>query len=482
LWLDEVWSATFAVQSLLDLIIATLRFDPHPPFYYLQLWLWATVSHSTFWLFANSLFWSWLAVLSLYYVARKLTSQRLAFATTALSAVMPAAVALAHSLRMYPMLACLSIWVWYYSHRCLIQAPSFRIAGALLSFLLLVSYSHATGPLIIAYSGVFGLCLARQERIKGSQVFYWLKIHIIAGILVLPVLINSFVRSTSHTITPGIWDIMRTFADLVAGPVISEHAWAFIPASILTSAAILIACFDRKLRPMASGFLLTPFILGAGISYFMTPIWLDRVFFFTIPFLAVTLANGVLLTERFALRIAPGRAARACIFASVSVSVAALAGLSLFQFGAVPKPTNYKAAAAVITSQLERGDLVYIPSNVTYWGILWYAVGPDWGSPLAIQGGSGLDCDDRWCTVLQQLGPVWRRRLHLEPQTRVVVHEDIPFFIGHVIPTEALMADRVWIVHNSNEPPSLAFNGYKISEEWKDGRGITVQLLTRITG
>src|SRR5689334_5094875 len=37
LWLDEVWSATFAVQSPLDVIVATLRFDPHPPFYYLQL-------------------------------------------------------------------------------------------------------------------------------------------------------------------------------------------------------------------------------------------------------------------------------------------------------------------------------------------------------------------------------------------------------------------------------------------------------------
>src|SRR4051812_39175775 len=41
LWLDEVWSATFAVQSLPDVIIATLRFDAHPPLYYLQLWLWS---------------------------------------------------------------------------------------------------------------------------------------------------------------------------------------------------------------------------------------------------------------------------------------------------------------------------------------------------------------------------------------------------------------------------------------------------------
>jgi hypothetical protein len=361
LWLDEVWSATFAVQSFVDVIIASLRFDPHPPLYYLQLWLWATISHSTLWLFANSLFWSWLTVFSLYYVTRKLTSRRLAVTTTVLLAVMPAAVALAHSLRMYPMLACLSIWAWYYSNRCLIHTPQLRNGGTLLALLVLISYSHATGPLIIAYSGVFGLWLAWEGRITWPQVFYWFKIHILSGILVLPVLINSVVRSTSHTIVPGVWEIMRTFADLAAGPVISEHA------SILTSTAILAACFDPKLRPMVGGFLLAPFGIGAAISYFVAPIWLDRVFFFTIPFLAVTLGNGVLLTGRFALSIARGRVARAAIFASATISIAALAGLSLFQFGAVPKPTNYKAATAVITSQLQPGDLVYIPSNVTYW-------------------------------------------------------------------------------------------------------------------
>src|SRR5271170_2196023 len=75
LWFDEVWSATFAVQPLADVVIATLRFDPHPPLYYLQLHFWATISHSTGWLFANSVAWSWLSVASLFYVARTLLSE-----------------------------------------------------------------------------------------------------------------------------------------------------------------------------------------------------------------------------------------------------------------------------------------------------------------------------------------------------------------------------------------------------------------------
>src|SRR5437763_1150451 len=92
LWLDEVWSATLAVQPLFDLIVATLRFDPHPPLYYIQLHIWATFSHSTVWLFVNSAIWSGLSIISLWIVARKLLSDRLALIATVLFTVMPAAV------------------------------------------------------------------------------------------------------------------------------------------------------------------------------------------------------------------------------------------------------------------------------------------------------------------------------------------------------------------------------------------------------
>jgi hypothetical protein len=272
---------------------------------------------------------------------------------------------------------------------------------------------------------------------------------------------------------------MRTFADLAAGPVVSGHPWWFIPASVLTGSAISAACFNKKLRPVVGGFLLAPFGLGAAVSYFVAPIWLDRVFYFTIPFLAVTLAYSGLAFGRLIWNHIRWNAARAGVASLAVVSVTTLASLSLVQFGEVPKPTNYKTAAAFITSQLQHGDLVYVPSNVTYWGIMWYAVGPDWGSPLAVQGASALDCDDRWCAILQRIGPVWRQRLHLEPRTRIIMHDGVPFYVGHEIPAEALTAQRIWVVHNSNQPTPLYVDDYKVTQEWKDGRGITVQQLTR---
>src|SRR5262249_39817860 len=65
LWTDEVFSVTYAVQPIVDLIISVLRFDTHLPVYYLQLHFWGWVSTSTFWFYINSLLWSWLAVVAL---------------------------------------------------------------------------------------------------------------------------------------------------------------------------------------------------------------------------------------------------------------------------------------------------------------------------------------------------------------------------------------------------------------------------------
>ena len=40
LWMDEIYSATFAAMPFVDMLVAVLRFDVHPPLYYLQLGIW----------------------------------------------------------------------------------------------------------------------------------------------------------------------------------------------------------------------------------------------------------------------------------------------------------------------------------------------------------------------------------------------------------------------------------------------------------
>jgi len=475
LWYDEVWSATLAVQPLIDLVIGTLRFDPHPPLYYVQLHFWATFSHSTVWLFANSLFWSCLAIISLFFVAKVLLSERISLVATALFSTMPAAVTQAHSLRMYPMLTCLSVWAWYLTNRCL-MAPTRITQIALAAVLLSISYSHATGVFIFIYAGAYGLWLIHEEKLTRSQVVRWLKTNVIVGIISLPAVANSMVRSaSSHTISPGLADIFKSLADLSAGGLATTHPASVIGTGLLATGAILFGLRFRQLRPVLVGFVLVPIALGVAISYLVRPIWIDRTLLFTTPFWALAFAKPLMAVAETVRK----RSRIMIEVALTSVLCTALATLSILQFDAIPKPTNFEAGAALISSQLQPGDVVYIPDNFQYWGIAWYAIGPDWGSPLSVQGNSSLDCNDRWCGILESLGPWWRQRLHLEPTTRIVWHNNIPFIVGWTIPDQVGHASRVWLitVPGSDYPKAADLKAHVI-EEWTDRMGLRIQLLT----
>src|SRR5262249_8607889 len=117
LWTDEVFSVTYAVQPIVDLIISVLRFDTHLPVYYLQLHFWGWVSTSTFWFYINSLLWSWLAVVALWRCAYTFVPPNSALLAALLFAVMPIGVIWAHTLRMYGMIGFFAILACLFCHR-----------------------------------------------------------------------------------------------------------------------------------------------------------------------------------------------------------------------------------------------------------------------------------------------------------------------------------------------------------------------------
>jgi len=81
--------------------VSILRFDLHPPFYYLQLSLWALVSHDDVWLMANSIFWSTAAIGLLIYAASRIYGLPTALYAGILLALSPVALAYADQVRMY---------------------------------------------------------------------------------------------------------------------------------------------------------------------------------------------------------------------------------------------------------------------------------------------------------------------------------------------------------------------------------------------
>mgnify|MGYP003337362949 CR=1 FL=1 len=50
LWVDEIFGASYVNLGWGELVLAVLRFDIHPPLYYLQLKLWALPAAGDGWL------------------------------------------------------------------------------------------------------------------------------------------------------------------------------------------------------------------------------------------------------------------------------------------------------------------------------------------------------------------------------------------------------------------------------------------------
>ncbi|MCB9250008.1 MAG: glycosyltransferase family 39 protein [Ignavibacteriales bacterium] len=75
---------------------------------------WSLINISDFWLKLNSVFWSLLTLLSVYFVSFKLFSRKTAFISALLFAVAPISVFYAQEVRMYSMLMFLSLWIFYF--------------------------------------------------------------------------------------------------------------------------------------------------------------------------------------------------------------------------------------------------------------------------------------------------------------------------------------------------------------------------------
>jgi hypothetical protein len=478
LWTDEIYSATFAVQSFFELIVANLRFDAHPPLYHMQLHLWALISQSALWLYANSLFWSWVAVLALWRCSRDFLAPVAVLVATLLFAAMPVGVEWSHNLRMYGMMGFLSILIWFFCYRFFIQ-EHFKKAGVSVAILVLVmTYSHVAGLLALIYVGVYSLCIILQNRPDQNRIWWWTTMYFVTGLLVLPAAINLLVRDTrisAHLPTPSV--VVQSLAYLITGPA-TQSAWVYAVASIFGIFTIIGFRADPKIRALLVGFIATPVILFVIASHLVQPMWITRMLFFAPPILAMAAAQGIFVTSR-ALSSFIGPFARQSTVWCAAVPLAVGLGMaSLWAAQNNLKPTNYPAAADKIRAGLIQGDVILVPEAEAFWGLAWYLIGPNWGSPLAVQDASPESVSDKWTIILDWLGPDWRARLHLEPHTRIVSYNGTTLVVGLSTSPIVTNAKRVWLVnHGNNRHPHIQLPDF---DEWERQNfgAVTVHLLT----
>lgn len=438
LWEDEVIAITHANQPFPLFFIEILRNDIHPPIYFLQLKAWASLGlDSDAGILLNSVAWAFLSLVILYKIAQNLYGEKAAWYACAIYAALPIFAFGAGNLRMYSMVPGVAVLTWYANHMWFKDRRNKWLASAVILEVVL-AYVHAIEFYFVAFFALAALIedhwANRNTGLRnfGKPVLKWFIWQIAAGCCMVPLIGSGLIRGSDAAAPGSLWDILSEPGSLVAGWGPSSILW-------LRITGLFIFCFFAtiaiKLPVTRVRTLVIPIgALAAAIlvSIFLKPMLKTPVFASNLlPFLALGAGAGLAgLSDRWA------RAGS--IFCLMLLSAAAVP----LVFLQMPKD-SFAGSAAFIQRNSKAGDIVVVPNVSVYWGILRYAVGPDWGKPLEVM---PLQPNTQWANLLQKLGTRYSTALGLYPKTDVVVKNGITYVIGQDATQTTKMAERVWVV------------------------------------
>lgn len=468
-WYDEIYGATFASGTLYEALLGPLRFDLHPPLYYLQLWLWARVDAGDTWLRLNSAAWGLAAAVMAWQVARQCLGEREAWIALFLMLVVPAAVVTAQDLRMYPMLmalALLSSWgaLLWFSHGPAARAGAWMLALAGVA----AAYSHATGVLIPVAAAVFSLLLWRQTTAHRVTMRGWILVQGLVAVAVLPAVLNSMIRSVGHMTLPDGAVVVGTLTRLLLDQAAMQHP-ALLVLGVLLLAGSILGAWWSSLRWMFVAYVLFPILLLLAVSYFVRPVWHLRALYPLTPFLvlggAVALARlGDVLARMTRLR---GAASAPALLMTMLLVVLAVWNASL-----VEKSHRYPAAVEFVQSHLAPGDIVWAPDFVSAWAVKRYWIGPRWGSITRIQ---GEPTSEQWRRIYDRLGDPWLERIGLAAEGRSIAAGESRIYTGPGVDETMLGRSSIWVVGNQAGPAGEALQGEGyVLRRTEDFRGVGV--------
>jgi mannosyltransferase len=449
LWLDEIYAATYANLSLLQTAVASMRFDVHPPLYYMQLTAWSSLGHGDVWLLLNSVLWSMATLVLVFLTTLRRFGVLAGLIALAFCAVLGSEVYFGSELRMYSLFGLLMMLSWMAADR-LRADYRFKAGLPLVLVLILVGAVHSFGMIAVAavllYVFPAGAFRGGKDRSRvKAQLPTWIAIACVVGITLLPWVVNATMRKVGHLEPLTLSGVAYT----ISGWVLGYRALA-IPQWWQTGLTLAVAlCLAAtivwvpQLRRTITCYIVVPMALAGAVSAVWKPIWLARSFSFCAPFLAV--AIGALLARFLAARPGAPMGARS-VYASLAAAALIAIGWFSFHEQITPWRTQYREAAAYLREHVQAGDIVYMPEYTTFWAMSRYLVGPQWGDPLAVQDPVNQDRSEIWPKIYQRLGPQKLELLHLEPLTRRVDGFKVPLFIGWSPLPEVATAQSVWIV------------------------------------
>lgn len=460
-WLDEIFGATYTNLSLFETIVACLRFDVHPPLYYLQLNAWSVAGHGDIWLALNSVAWSTVTLVLVFLGTVRRFGSAAGLIALALCGVIASEVYFADDLRMYSMLGALMVSSWIAADRLL---ADYRPQAALPLVLLLIAVGALHGAGVVAVSAALLYVLPVGDgRDPKRLIGTWLGIASIVALSLVPWIAIASLRRVGQLEMVSISALTNTVSGWVVGyggVAVADGARTAIAGSI---AMMLLAGLWAVpgLRRLIGCFIAWPLAFTALICALGKPIWLPRLFAFCAPFLCI--AVGALLGPVVAG--SRGRMAigwRAACATGLAAAWLAMALMTWKQSNTAWKAQQFREVAAYLRERVKPGDVIYIPDYVTFWGVARYLIGPEWGSPLDVEDPSNPDRSQKWPGIYQRLGPRALEMLHLLPRTRRVDGFSAPLFIGWSPLAELRDAKTVWIAGLRDSPLRLRFEDYTL--------------------
>ncbi|MFC4544128.1 glycosyltransferase family 39 protein [Halosolutus amylolyticus] len=378
-WLDEVVSVTIVTSNApIELLVSVPGNDPHPPLYYLLLSGWTAIFGTSE--LATRLLSALVGVATVvvcYGVGRRLFDREVGAIAALLVAVSPFHVWYSQEVRMYNLLALLTVLSFYWFVR--LQTAKPRDEGGIRD-----EIGYAVSTVLLGYTHVFGLfaILAQNAYVFSRPVVRivprsrltlrrWIALQGITAALLLPWVVRLLRRTiaahggeasnVSWIPLPTAETVRETFAAYLGGYLFGE-SFPFLVSLVVVGCLVLAlsgdrgtatAAADRQDSPVNAVYLtllwlVVPILVPIALSHVVTPIFVDRYSIGASLAFFLLIAVGVRTISRSSLR-----------FVVIGVLLVALVA---------PLPTYYQAdqkeqwreAAADVEATADGDDVVLV--------------------------------------------------------------------------------------------------------------------------
>jgi uncharacterized membrane protein len=377
-----VQTVMYAALPLEESIQSVLKLDPHPPLYYVMLHAWMQVSLNEYWIRLNSIIWSMLTLVVIFYVTRRWYGPMIAGYAALCFAVAPFAVFHSQQVRMYSFLMCMAIAAVYFADKFVSDSKPISCA-ALALILTLCLHAHGMGVLVaLSVCSYIGLGFFSSPR--SDREFPWAFVTAIAAAMVAsyPALVRNTGVFVRHTQAPGPAEVIEGLSVYLFGmfPLPITLQWVGVIAmGILLGFA---SHRSRRARDLLIAFFLVPLFATLAVSHLLRPVWLPRTFAFTLPVVCIVMSTciGSVSVKRVEMGGRDGVYKIPILIAGTVIAV--FFSATLYQQLHPFHFMNFRAAAAHLRSSARPGELIFVPNERVLWGLAWYYIGPGSIHPL----------------------------------------------------------------------------------------------------